>query len=1113
MNLMGRPVLLSPFTRIPVNPLSLSSLRLLLSAFLTLPACALQASWVTDFADDFSGDLSKWEETGCASIHAGSLSICPDHDSIRQASSFGPWEDFRYEADIRIDAVAAGIVLFREDEANYLMLQFNAGSGLFRPHLRQNGRWTVLEEIHAPVLTGEWHHVEVEAADGWVTTSLDGEELSSFYHDATAGGGIGFRTGNSEEFLVDDLLVSVGEPPPPEPPSVPAGFTASPLHDGSPGIFLEWDGEAEAVDVWEVLLLPEDPTEAVRRQLLPGERTSVWLPVPSESGQWTVSKRAWKEGLASPWLEAVASPGAPAPPGFAGWIRSALPEGLPAGAYAPESDTDHDRVPALIEYAVDRDPLLPEFTPLFILDASAFPPEASLAVPVIPEDVELALQTSADLSDWSEAPTSPTNLMESESQTEQSFYRVKARAAQTAWLEARDLRVEHLRAMETAEVNSPSPLFSWALRSAERSGEQTACRVLVATAPSLLEPGTADVWDSGKQEQASPALRIPSGRLQSHTEYWWTVRLWNAADEVGSFAEPASFRTGQLDAAAYAPRPRQVRTAVAPVEVRVNAAGNTFIDFGRAAFGTVRLRVPGAAGGENVSVHLGEKKEGDDEVDRSPEGTIRYVKTTATLEPDGKWTTVAIPDYDNWPSIADMPADIEQVAPFRYVELYGLPAAISADDIEQLAVHTPWDEEASAFRSSDQVLNEVWELCKYSIKATSFASVYVDGDRERLPYEADAYINQLAHYGCEPAYALARFTHEWLIDHPTWPTEWKHHSILMAHADWFYTGDTASMERSWEGLKEKLFPGAEREDELVNPSTRDIVDWPRGERDGYRFVGYNTVVNAFQYRCLRAMAEMAEVLGKAGEAADFTARADQLYASFNAVFWDVARQLYTDGEGTSHTSLHANMFALAHGLVPEDCRDPVLAFIKGKGMACSVYGAHYLLEALFEQGEGPAAVELMRSTGQRSWFNMIRVGSTVTLEAWDIAFKGNLDWNHAWGAAPAAAIPRRVLGVRPLEPGFRVVKISPQPGPLTWIDGKVPTPLGPVEVRVSRDGDAGLTAAINAPAGCRLRIDLPVPPDASGTVKLDGEAVSATVANGRVRLPELPAGAWLFEVE
>ena len=48
----------------------------------------------------------------------------------------------------------------------------------------------------------------------------------------------------------------------------------------------------------------------------------------------------------------------------------------------------------------------------------------------------------------------------------------------------------------------------------------------------------------------------------------------------------------------------------------------------------------------------------------------------------------------------------------------------------------------------------------------------VDGDRERIPYEADAYLNQLAHYGVDREFALARYSHEYLLANPTWPTEW-----------------------------------------------------------------------------------------------------------------------------------------------------------------------------------------------------------------------------------------------------------------------------------------------------------------------------------------------------
>ena len=40
-------------------------------------------------------------------------------------------------------------------------------------------------------------------------------------------------------------------------------------------------------------------------------------------------------------------------------------------------------------------------------------------------------------------------------------------------------------------------------------------------------------------------------------------------------------------------------------------------------------------------------------------------------------------------------------------------------------VHYPFDEQASSFSSADQTLNDVWNLCNYSIKATNM-DIYQD---------------------------------------------------------------------------------------------------------------------------------------------------------------------------------------------------------------------------------------------------------------------------------------------------------------------------------------------------------------------------------------------------
>ncbi len=144
------------------------------------------------------------------------------------------------------------------------------------------------------------------------------------------------------------------------------------------------------------------------------------------------------------------------------------------------------------------------------------------------------------------------------------------------------------------------------------------------------------------------------------------------------------------------------------------------------------------------------------------------------------------------------------MTPFRWVEIEGLPDGLSTNQIVRRAAFPKhWDENAATFACSDETLNRVWELCRYSIKATMFAGVYVDGDRERIPYEADAYLNQLSHYYVDHDPSMARQTFDWLLEYPTWPTEWAPHMVFMAHADWMRNGDAEWISQRYESLKSK----------------------------------------------------------------------------------------------------------------------------------------------------------------------------------------------------------------------------------------------------------------------------------------------------------------------
>ncbi|MDD5704357.1 MAG: alpha-L-rhamnosidase C-terminal domain-containing protein [Kiritimatiellae bacterium] len=694
---------------------------------------------------------------------------------------------------------------------------------------------------------------------------------------------------------------------------------------------------------------------------------------------------------------------------------------------------------------------------------------------------------------------------------------------------------------ERTRLTNPCPNFGWVVRDAAPNARATAYRILVATRADLLRRETGDLWDSGRV--ASPAnrrrfaasLNVPyDGRpLRSNRTYHWQVRTWNHRGEISPWSMPQRFRTGRLATTAVTAGYLPEQHCFTPLEVVAVAPGHTFIDFGKAAFGTIEIVLTCRKAG-TVEVHLGEVLSGPHALNREPGGSRRYRMVPVRVAAGTRTYRVALPKdaRNTGPSAVRIPARLGVVMPFRYAEIVGRHRLPRPDEVRQIALTYPFNDRAASFGSSCQVLNDVWDLCHHTIKATSFAGLYVDGDRERIPYEADAYINQLGHYGCDREFSLARRTHEYLITHPNWPTEWLMFSVLLAWADYEYTGDLRSLARFYPDLQAKTLTALARPDGLISvaehPPTaelladlhytletpiRDIVDWPPCERDGYELVAVNTVVNALHYRALTCMRHIALVLGKRNDARRYAARRARVRAAILSKLVDKSRRLFVDGLGSVHSSLHASLFPLAFGLVPAAMRPDVLAFIRSRGMACSVYGAQFLLEGLYEAGEADYALSLLTARTERSWSHMIyEVGSTIALEAWDNRFKPNQDWNHPWGAAPANIIPRYLMGVRPLEPGFGRILIHPQPGSLDHATMTVPTIRGPVCVGFRQEPGRAFHMEVDLPANTVARVLLPRLRAGKKAVRFDDRAVRAATAGRCLAIDPVGSGRHRFEV-
>ena len=134
----------------------------------------------------------------------------------------------------------------------------------------------------------------------------------------------------------------------------------------------------------------------------------------------------------------------------------------------------------------------------------------------------------------------------------------------------------------------------------------------------------------------------------------------------------------------------------------------------------------------------------------------------------------------------------------------------------------------------------------------------------------------------------------------------------------------------------------------------------------------------------------------------------------------------------------------------------------------SPFWGFYALRALMEAGKVRQALDYMRLC----WGLMLDNGATSCWEMWN----HYTSQCHGWSAGPVMILPAYVLGVRPTALGFRRFEVRPRPGDLEWARGRVPTPLGPIDVSWERSGGK-LSAEIAVPPGARAAF---VPPGRGG---------------------------------
>lgn len=487
-----------------------------------------------------------------------------------------------------------------------------------------------------------------------------------------------------------------------------------------------------------------------------------------------------------------------------------------------------------------------------------------------------------------------------------------------------------------------------------------------------------------------------------------------------------------------------------PSRVERLAPGHYLIDFGSELTGQFAMHAHGNAG-EQVHILSGEELMPEDQA-------VRYEMRCNCLYHD-QWTLSG--DVDTF--------ETYDYKAFRYVEVQGPEEALSPESFHAVVRHYPLDEQSCVLHSSDELMNQIFDICKNGVRYGSQENFVDCPSREKGQYLGDNTIIGHSHMLLSGDLRLYRKAIEqfgrssfvcgglmavvpghFMQEIADFSLQWPMQVMTYYH----YSGDTAFLQEMYpyaEGLLQH-FEKFEREDGLLEGVTDkwNLVDWPQGLRDNYDFEltkpigpGCHNVINALYIGCVSSVNEIRQLLGVA-----FENRLPKLKKSFLAAFYDKEKGLFTDSEQSTHHALHANVLPLLLHIAPEESVSAIVDKIRTKRFACGVYFSYFVMKALAEVAEYELIYDLLSSDDEHSWGNMLKEGATTCFEAWGKDQKWNTSLCHPWASGPVPVLIEDIIGLKPAKPGWQEIAFCPKL-PATWTSFSLQlnVPTGTIRLR------------------------------------------------------------------
>ncbi|GAA4734408.1 glycoside hydrolase family 78 protein [Phytohabitans rumicis] len=525
---------------------------------------------------------------------------------------------------------------------------------------------------------------------------------------------------------------------------------------------------------------------------------------------------------------------------------------------------------------------------------------------------------------------------------------------------------------------------------------------------------------------------------------------------------------------------------LAPRDIRPSRRATTIVDFGQNISGWVRLRLTGPRGRLVTIRHAEVLVDGlpDYTTLRTAQATDRYLLAgSGTEEFEPRFT------YHG----------------FRYAEIEGLPHDISPDDVRAVVVHSDMTR-TGWFETSDELVNRLHENVVWSMR-DNFVGLPTDCPQrdERLGWTGD--INAFAPTAAY-LYDVSGVLGSWLADLAAEQRErgfvpyvvpdvqgtykspaalWSDVAVSLPWALYWQYGDIEILRRSYESMvaftrsvealldERGLWSAGFQFGDWLDPSA-PLTSPRRGKTDPH------LVATAYLAKVAREMAATAQALGQVGDAKHFTALVERVRAAFRAEY--VTPNGRITNESATAYALAIQFGLLDAGQLPTaGTRLADLVRRDAGRISTGFAGTPHVAHALTRTGHTDAAYALLLQREAPSFLYPVTRGATTIWERWDAILpdgtvnpSGMTSLNHYALGSIAHWLHAVVAGLEATSPGYRTVRIAPQPGGgLTFAKAAHDTPRGRLAVRWHQ-ANGTMELAVVVPPGTTAIVELPLHP-------------------------------------